>query len=268
MAVVEPRSAPSKQTPTHQPPLTLRWGKLHLERRGEKGRPLVFIHGAGGSHLTWRYQIEHFSPNHKVVALDLPGHHFSNRTGVSKDIILEVLEAVIGELPTPPILVGHSMGGAITLTYALTNPQDVEGLVLVGTGARLKVHPHLLRLLEDNPDEAVEMISGMATSPGADPQIKGWLVSEMKRTDPEVLLEEFRFCDAFDVMGSLTAINHPTLVVCGEEDKLTPPKYSDYLHKNIPHSQFKVIRGAGHMIMLEKPSEFNRALEEFFSTLG
>jgi pimeloyl-ACP methyl ester carboxylesterase len=78
-----------------------------------------------------------------------------------------------------------------------------------------------------------------------------------------VVYGDFETCDKFDVMGSLDRINLPTLIICGRDDLLTPVKYSEYLRAHIRNSELRVIDDAGHMVMLEKPEEFNEILENF-----
>jgi len=81
-----------------------------------------------------------------------------------------------------------------------------------------------------------------------------------------VIRGDFLACDRFDVMDRLGKIHCPTLVLCGEEDRLTPPKYSHLLRDSIADAALTVIPDAGHMVMLEQPQQVNRAIEEFFQT--
>ena len=83
------------------------------------------------------------------------------------------------------------------------------------------------------------------------------------RNSGSILEGDFLACDSFDVMREISAIRAPTLVICGEDDHLTPVKYARFLQETIPDARLVTIQGAGHMVMLEKPADFNRALTDF-----
>ena len=86
-------------------------------------------------------------------------------------------------------------------------------------------------------------------------------------TRPATFLADFRACSGFDLMSRLNAIRIPTLVVSGDDDRLTPLKYGEYLATNIPGAVLKIIHGAGHLAMLEKPTEVNAVISSFVHSL-
>ena len=90
----------------------------------------------------------------------------------------------------------------------------------------------------------------------------------MLRTPVPVIEGDLRACDGFDLMEQVQKITAPTLVICGTDDLMTPPKYAEYLHQKFKESQLALIPGAGHMVMLEKPDEVNQAIEVFLEPLG
>jgi pimeloyl-ACP methyl ester carboxylesterase len=158
------------------------------------------------------------------------------------------------------------MGGAIAIELALQK-QELRALILVGTGARLRVHPELLRLIKENYEAAAKLLSSWSVFAPADPMVLDRLVQDLRRVKAEVTLGDLMACDKFDRMDRVAEIACRTLVVCGEDDRMTPQKYSRYLHDKIKGSELAIIPGAGHSVMLEKPREFNRALEGFFASL-
>jgi pimeloyl-ACP methyl ester carboxylesterase len=85
----------------------------------------------------------------------------------------------------------------------------------------------------------------------------------MMKNPKEVIHADFYACDHFNFMGQLDRITVPTLILCGTDDALTPPKYSEYLSAEIRGSELVLIPDAGHLLMLEKPLETNRAIESF-----
>lgn len=221
---------------------------------------LLFIHGAGGNHRVWRRQIEVFKDS---VAIDLPGHG----VGVGRTTVDEYVEDVRKFCDEKHlkniVMIGHSMGGAIAQKFALMHPECLRAIVLVCTGAKLRVNPIILDAIERSYDEAIELIVGFAFSDKTVGEIKTMSREEMKRIRPEAVYSDLEACDKFNIMNRLGEIKLPTLIVCGVEDRLAPVKYSEYLKDNISNSKFVAIADAGHMVMLEKPEEFNKELERF-----
>jgi pimeloyl-ACP methyl ester carboxylesterase len=161
------------------------------------------------------------------------------------------------------VMIGHSMGGAIAQKFALMFPEYLRAIVLVCTGAKLRVNPIILDAIERNYNEAIELIVEFAFSDKTAGEIKAKAREEMKKIRPEVVYSDFEACDKFNIMDKLGEIKLPTLIVCGAEDRLAPVKYSEYLKDNISTSKLVAIADAGHMVMLEKPEEFNKELERF-----
>jgi len=223
---------------------------------------LLFIHGAGGTHRHWGDQLQGLKGVSRY-AVDLPGHGRSGGPGRSSiEAYAEVMLRLLDGLDLSRVtLVGHSMGGAIGQCLALNYPSRVERLVLVGSGARLRVLPSLLEgLLQDFP-ASVGMMLGWAYSEETPADLVRLGEEEWLENDPQVVHDDFAACDAFDVMERLGEIRCPTLVLCGEEDRLTPLKYAHYLRDHIPGATLTVLPQAGHMVMLEQPEAVNRAIE-------
>ncbi|MFQ5611961.1 MAG: alpha/beta fold hydrolase [Anaerolineae bacterium] len=229
-------------------------------------RQLILIHGAGGSHLHWPAGLRRL-PQTNVYALDLPGHGRSGGEGrTTIEAYTDAIMALVEGLSLNRVTVaGHSMGGAITQTLALRRPGWLEGLILVGTGARLRVAPAILDgILADAPT-AIDLICSWAYGPNTPPELLEAGRQAMLDLKPEIIHGDYRACDAFDVMQKLDQIRQPTLVIAGSEDKLTPPKYSAFLADKIPGARLVTIEGAGHMMMLEHPQAVARAFAGFFA---
>jgi pimeloyl-ACP methyl ester carboxylesterase len=84
----------------------------------------------------------------------------------------------------------------------------------------------------------------------------------------EVTLGDYQACDAFDVTPRLDLIQIPALVVGGREDRMTPPKFADYLHAHLRGSRLVEVEGAGHMVHTECPRRVNEAIRQFLLDLG
>lgn len=233
-------------------------------------RTLVFVHGSGGSHLLWNYQRQFFEGSYNVFAVNLPGHGEAgsdgeDSVGAYAGHLLNLLRAIPGDLYC---LFGHSLGGAIIQEFTLLHPQYVEALVLVGTGARLRVLPEILEGIQMRFEETVRSICDYAFSKKTSRDMIEKGVEAMLQARPAVLHGDFAACDRFDIMDRVGTIQVPTLVVCGSDDMLTPPKYAQFLVQKIEGARVEIIDGAGHMVMIERPHEFNSRVMEFLQTLG
>ena len=226
---------------------------------------LLFVHGAGENHKVWEYQIRFFSD---LIAIDLPGHGVGVGKRTIDEYVRDVKKLCDERNLKSIVMVGHSMGGAIAQKFALDHPEYLKAIVLVCTGAKLRVTPLILEAIKRNYAQAVEMITNLAFSDKAAGETKEKAAEEMRNISPEVTYGDFEACDKFNIMDRLKEIKVPTLVICGSEDRLTPVRYSEYLKNNIPNSKLEIIADAGHMVMLEKPKEFNEILEKFIKELG
>ncbi|MGA2626573.1 MAG: alpha/beta hydrolase [Candidatus Bathyarchaeia archaeon] len=223
----------------------------------------IFIHGAGGTPAVWRLQTAHFKDS---VSVELPGHPTGSGLTSITDYAQSVRDQIRHHEWRDTILVGHSMGGAIALELALGN-QDLRGLVLVGTGGRLRVLPEFISELRENYEKAVRLIASWSVSPRSDPIIVDRLADDLLKVKAQVTVGDFLACDKFDRMNDLEKVTCRTLIVCGEDDKMTPEKYSNYLREKIRNSKLEIIPGAGHIVMVEKHRAFNQAVERFVASL-
>jgi pimeloyl-ACP methyl ester carboxylesterase len=85
------------------------------------------------------------------------------------------------------------------------------------------------------------------------------------RCRPDVLYNDFLACDRFDLTREVEKINLPTLILCGDEDEMTPLKYSQFLHDRIKDSKIEILPNAGHMVMMESPQAFNEKIQELIA---
>ena len=135
--------------------------------------------------------------------------------------------------------------------------------MLIGTGARLRVLPQILDGIIKDKEATVRSTGDFAFSKKASVELKAKAIEETMQCSAEVIHKDFTACDKFDVMDSIGSLSTPTLIICGTDDVLTPPKYSRYLNEVIPGSRLVLIEDAGHMVMMEKPIEVSNAIEEF-----
>jgi len=141
------------------------------------------------------------------------------------------------------------------------------GLVLVGTGARLRVLPRILELLRQAPQDGRGLIASLSYSPRTPPEMVVEAERALAETPAPVTLGDYLACDRFDAMVRLPAVRAPTLVVVGRDDRLTPPKYSAFLASTIPGARLVEVDDAGHFPQLEQPTAVNAALRAFLASL-
>jgi len=232
-------------------------------------RTIVFLHGAGGSHHTFRDQWAGLKGSVRLVIPDLPGHGGS---GGSPRESVDASAAWIAEFVKEVglerfILAGHSMGGAIALQAALGGIRGLEALVLLGTGARLRISPVIFEGIGGRFREFAPELVGWMTSAASSDLLRDDVATDVLSTRATTFLADFHACNGFDVMNRVGEIRVPTLVVNGDDDRLTPLKYAEYLAVNIPGAVLKIIHGAGHLAMLEKPTEVNAVIAAFIHSL-
>jgi len=241
---------------------------LHVKRYGA-GQPVVFVHGAGGSSDAWYFQKQYLKEFMEVILVDLPGHGAA--PGIPPRTIEEerdILREALDELNLKRCcLVGHSMGGAISLSFALHYADLLAGLVLVATGARLRVRPEILETILTDKAKASRQIMELAFFEKSAPEMVDAAFRQMMLVDAQAIYNDFMSCEQFDLTGALGGIRTPTLIIGGMEDRLAPVHYSEYLQREIRGSKLVLVPRAGHMVPLEKPVEINRAIKEFVTAL-
>ncbi len=228
---------------------------------------LLFIHGAALSKALWQYQMVELADAANTIAVDLPGHGASNAG--SCDRVSGYTEAVldlIGRISASDIIIcGLSMGGAIVLDILIRYPKAVSAGICMHTGARLKVLPLIFETIETNFQQYLELTAQFSLGPDSDKDRIMPLLSAMTTHNPGVAFNDFTACNTFDVMDDLTGISAPTLVMTGEKDMITPPKYGRFLHDNIAGSCLVSIPGAGHLSPIEQSGLVSNAIREFLS---
>ncbi len=227
---------------------------------------LLFIPGSGGGKEAWVYQTAHFKDSEAIA---LPGHP-EGEPYPTVDEYVEWLRAYIHQRGyRDVVLVGHSLGGAIAQLYGLKYGDEIRALVLIGTGARLRVNPDILKNLRQMiGDEGAWRKYVVETYIWDDPKIGQAAIEARVRIGPGVMLNDFLACDRFDIMDRVHTIKVPALVICVSVDEMTPAKYARYLADKIGGAVMVVIEGATHAVTREKPREVNQAIEEFLASLN
>ena len=227
---------------------------------------IIFVHGSGAYGGIWRYQTDYFPGGH---AVNLPGHPHRQILKSVEECVEWLKKYIQGRGFKDVVLAGHSFGGAIALMYALRYPRELKGIVIIGSGAKLRVHPMFLAPCEDaikgNPEGWYQMVEEMYRQTPED--YKKEVIEKQKTIGPAVMLNDFLCCGKFDVMDRVHEIKLPALIICGELDVMTSEKYANYLGAEIANSRVVIVPKAGHFVLAEKPDVVNKTIEEFISGL-
>ncbi len=245
------------------------------------GKPLrselpsvVFIHGAGMDHTVWNLQTRWFAHHGRnVLALDLPGHGRSEGPPLgSIDALAEWLPGLLDAARVAQAaLVGHSMGALVALETAARHPSRVWALALLGVADRMPVHPGLLKSAREGGHEAIDLIAswgfgrrahlGGARAPGL--WMVGGGVRLLERGPAPALAVDLAACDAYTgAVAAASKIRCPAVMITAELDRMTPPGAAAGLARTIAGVRQVVLKGTGHMMMVEQPDQTLDALAE------
>jgi pimeloyl-ACP methyl ester carboxylesterase len=234
-------------------------------------RKVLYVHGTGCNGSVWLQHMTEIADAHLPVAIDLPGHGRSPGRGFCgvADYAYFVVELAATLGWDRFVVAGHSLGGAVALSTAIYHADGLDGLILVDTGARLRVDPGLLRdarkAAESGRALAIDRSWGYAN---ATPQSVVDAVQELTAdTDPVVTYQDWIADDSFDVIGRLKDIRVPAVAVCGAEDRLTPVKYHRFLAEQMPGCGLSIVENAGHWMFRERPEAFTQAVRAFLDGL-
>ena len=226
---------------------------------------LIFIHASGGTKESWYHQTKYFKD---AEAIDLPGHSEGKPCTSINDYVQWVRGYIYGRGYRDVVLAGHSLGGGIAQLYALQYPEELKALILIGTGARLRVLPATLEALEGALDDKESWERGIRAGYAfLEPEERETLRKKRAAMGPQIVLNDQLCCDRFDIMDRVHEIELPTLLICGTEDTQTPVKYTEYLANKIDGAKMVIIEGATHSVPMEKPDEVNGAIEGFLKSL-
>ena len=244
--------------------------ELGYEESGGGGAaPIVFLHGVGSDKSVWRPQLEHFGACRRAIAFDYPGYGDSDPApgGTTRDDYASAIVSALFELGIERAhICGLSLGGVVAIAICHAGEKLCASLILADTFA---VHPDGRAIYErsiaasDNLRAMAEARVDVLIAQPADPAVRSEVVETMARISPAAYCIGARAVWLADQCDRAKKIAVPTLVLCGSEDKVTPPALSQQLVRLIPGAEFELIEGAGHIVNLEKPLEFNQSLDRF-----
>ncbi len=229
-------------------------------------KTLIFIHGVGGNSNIWDNQF-YLKIDYTIIAIDLPSHNKSNTfPELSLNLYVDVVKKLVDSLePQKLILGGNSMGGAVIQEYYFKYPNDVSALILCSTGGRIRVSQFIFNSVKNDYQGYLDYLRVGLFYRKTPKELVDNSILETSQTDPEVTYNDFKICNAFDTLEKTNSIDIPCLIICGKADQMTPVKYSQFFHEKIKNSELCIIKKAGHSVILEKPKQVNKAIENFIN---
>lgn len=244
-----------------------------------QGEAVLFIHGWSFEGSVWSKQINYLLPDYGVVTLDLPGH---GKSDYKKDVdIIEDVTFIVSELGLGRInLIGHSLGGLISLKLSLRYPELIKSLILIGTPAKfVKSEKHKFGLEEKD----INKLRGFISSdyPNILLVFNRWLFTKKERGQDdfrptwdlvtkrenwpkkEAMGDLLYYLETEDVCESLSNMEIPTLIISGTDDPICPAGSIDYLGRQIKSSKVELFNDCGHLPFLTQPQRFNSLIKRF-----
>ncbi|MFC7535879.1 alpha/beta fold hydrolase [Sphingomonas sp. GCM10030256] len=243
-----------------------------VEAGGGPATPMILLHGVGSDKTVWHPQLEYFAASRRTIAFDYPGYGQSDPIpGADGETFARAILAAMTALEVEEAhICGLSLGGVIAISMHAHSPQRCKSLILADTFA---THPEGQAILDRSISASSELgMRGLAEArvealiaPGASDAVRAEVVETMSRIDPAAYASGAKAVWLADQRERVAAIACPTLILCGSEDRITPPSLSDDLKHRIPHAALVEIAGAGHLSNLEQPDIFNRVLDGFLA---
>ncbi|HEY8447416.1 MAG TPA: acetoin dehydrogenase dihydrolipoyllysine-residue acetyltransferase subunit [Thermomicrobiales bacterium] len=254
-------------------------------RAGPGNAPkLVFLHGLGGSISTWQMVLGELAAQYRLAAFDLPGHGQSDkRPPADTDYSVPGLAAAIGEAIASlghkqAIVIGHSLGGAVALQLALSQPDLVRGLVLVNSaGLGEEIAAELLALMSGEPgrDTARKLLElffadqRLVVDRGIEEMAQNQLAEgawEAQRAVASAAFADGR--QSLDVLQRLAEVSVPVRIVWGAQDRVIPLAHAISAAQTLPDATLRILPTIGHVPQVEAASALATEIDRFARGLG
>ncbi len=262
---------------------------MHYRDQGNMSGPvIVLLHGGYGSLQNWEYWTPWLQDDYRMISMDLPAHGLTGRTASDRYTRQDMVQSVgelLNELGVDSFtMAGHSMGGGVALQYALSYPEQVNAMILVGPegippeggydleGVFFEDQLDLEGVLNDKSLSITERLLGRIGSPWAVEAALQTMYADPDSVTPELVAEFGRilrhegnryaitlmFRQALatmdieeDLAPRAHEIEQPVLLLCGMEDALVPPDVCNRAHDLLPNSELKIYEDVGHLIQME-----------------
>lgn len=246
-------------------------GRLGLTEAGSGGTPIVFLHGVGSDKSVWAPQLQHFGNSRRALAFDYPGYGDSAPApeGTTRDDYARAIVAALDALEVERAhICGLSLGGVVAIAMHALAPQRCASLTIADSFA---AHPDGQGIYERSVAGSSDLRAlaearvDVLMAPGASDGLRNAVVETMAAIDPAAYRIGAAAVWLADQRERAGAIDVPTLVLCGEEDRVTPVELSTDLAEIIPGARLETIPGAGHLSNIERAATFNAYVDTFLA---
>jgi pimeloyl-ACP methyl ester carboxylesterase len=247
-----------------------------VERGDRRGRPVVLLHGLADSWRVFQPTIEELPPSLHIIAVTQRGHGDASRPTVGyglPDLSADVLALLDALAVERAVIVGHSMGSAVALRFAVDHPERVRGLVLIGAGSQARGTPAaraywdrvLAELHDPIPRDFVTTMAERSFVKCVPPELLATLIDESAKVPLHVWqgLLAARWRGDGDYANELTRVTAPTLLLWGDRDSRYPRSEQEALLAGIHGARLVVFAGAGHMLHVEEAEWCAREIGAF-----
>ncbi len=246
-------------------------GAIHVSDGGRGAAlPVLFVHGNGANLMQWQAQLDHLRASRRAVALDLRGmgqSAISTKADYSVEAMASDVAAVADALHLKRfIIVGHSYGGGVVAAYAATHPDRIAAVVYADSAANVSMPKEagekFIAALRKNKDAVVEAWFAPILVSATDP-VRDAVLASVHDTPVDALAGALLGLAAHDVGADVRAIKAPRLAIINASLAKNPSSF----HSQFPEVPSREMEGVSHWLMMDRPDEFNRILDEFLATV-
>ncbi|WP_373033367.1 alpha/beta fold hydrolase [Sulfurovum sp.] len=263
--------------------ITLDFGEIvYAENDVKSDVTLVLVHGFGGNKDTWNWVVPAWNEKYHIIVIDMPGHGDSVSKKTLSYTMTDQAERLHTFLEAKNIkqlyLFGHSMGGAITVRYALNHSENVNALILIDSMGMVQTKSDGVKLVErseKNPlydvctrERLETLLNYSMYKPPYIPDIvkDALLQQKCSRRDLEKVMYEDMYKDV-NVSAEAKNIDIPTLILWGEKDRMTHVDDAALFHKTIKGSKMVILKEIGHVPILEDPEQTADEVDKFIKQI-
>lgn len=257
-------------------------GRAVAWREAGQGPALVLLHGIGGASDSWTNQLAHFAANYRVIAWDMPGYGASDDLDSDAPVVddyVSTLVALLDALGEECVhLLGQSIAALIAARFAALYPDRTRSFIfahgLTGLGGlpaveREKAKAGRLEVFDAMGPERFACEKGPAImSPSVSDEAREAAVAIMAQVRPAGFHRAVEMLASANFFDEAPKIKVPSLVLCGEDDPVSPEAVCQSVRAALPDATFRLMENVGHYAAMEKPELFNDVLETFLTTLG
>lgn len=249
-------------------------GVVHYEVFGQ-GKPVILLHGWLGSWQLWHSTMQYLGKNYRIYAIDFWGFGESGKKRLSYSVddfvsLVDQFMQNLGIVKAP--LVGHSMGGTVSLATALRFPQKVSSVTIIGspiTGSSLAIplklasFPLIASLLFNQMELFQKGLRIASPYLCKNPDFPQLITTDLTRTTLQSFFQSISSLKKIDLSSQISQLTQPVLGMFGERDNIVNPDQAQALIKALPSATVIRWKTAQHFIMLDDPSEFHLQLKNF-----